>query len=350
MIIEAIATGKTVDDAVLAACRELGKEREDVEIEILELPKRGFLGLTHIPAKVRAYMEIADPAPAVKPQAKEKIQPPVEKKADSNDESRTRRNAPLKEKAAAPAEVVKETKEAAPQKEKEDLQDDRGNEIPMNQSGETALNYIKTMISLMKIDNVEITAVQYEKAVVIKVTGDGAGAVIGRRGETLDAMQYLCGLCANRCEGDYCRVIIDAGNYRQKRKQTLQQLAKRLANNAVKTGRSVTLEPMNPYERRIIHATVSEIAGAVSTSVGEEPQRCVVIGCEGSPMGSRGRGPRTNNNGQRRPYHNNDRKGGPRQGGNSQRREKPQPYKESSVRETAPSEASDQPLYGKIEL
>jgi spoIIIJ-associated protein len=146
------------------------------------------------------------------------------------------------------------------------------------------------------------------------------------------------------------RIVIDSGNYRDKRRGTLEQLAKKLANTVIKTGRSTTLEPMNPYERRIIHSTIAEIKGVTSASTGEEPNRCVVISAtdpkpQRSAEGKGGRGGRGGRSGGKR----DDRRGGRggRQGG---RREKPAPYQESSIREVPPAEAANQPLYGKIEL
>ena len=345
MIIEAVATGKTVDEAVDAACAELGMGRDSVEIEVLELPSKSFFGLKHIPAKVRVYIDVEEKAPEVKQEPvpaviKEEAKKERPQKKSVPSEKPKKEKAPAAPKAEAPATAPK-----APAAK--DDSEDRGPEIPMTERGTAAFNYVKEVVAKMGIDNVEITAHQFEKAVVIKVDGEGAGSVIGKRGETLDALQYLSGLCANRCEGDYCRVILDAGNYRMKRKQTLQQLARRLANNAVKSGRSITLEPMNPYERRIIHATVSEVKGATSMSLGDEPQRYVVISAEGAPIRERRSGGRNNNDrrGPKKPFRGDrsDRR-------NSGRREKKEPYKETSIREEAPKEALDQPLYGKIEL
>ena len=137
----------------------------------------------------------------------------------------------------------------------------------------------------------------YEENVRLQLSGEQIGGVIGRRGETLDAIQYLASLVANRGEGEYIRLSIDSGNYREKRARTLEALARKLANQAVRTGRSITLEPMNPYERRIIHGAVSTVKGATSSSTGVEPNRRVVIsstvpptgGKDGSRSGGRGR-------------------------------------------------------------
>lgn len=136
--------------------------------------------------------------------------------------------------------------------------------------------------------------------------GQKLGALIGRRGETLDAIQYLASLVANRGEGEYIRLSIDSGNYREKRARTLEALARKLANQAVRTGRSITLEPMNPYERRIIHGAVSSVKGATSSSTGVEPNRRVVISSTVPPTGGKegsregGRGGRNGRSGNRR--------------------------------------------------
>lgn len=200
---ELIKAGKTVDLAIEQACQELGVSRDVIEFEIIDLPKKGFLGLRSYPAKVRVF--------------------------------------------------VKANK------------------------AQTAVDYITKMIRDMGAENFTIEHSQQGENLNITLKGEDLGFVIGRRGETIDAIQYLTGLAINRMDGDYLRITIDSGNFREKREKTLESLAKRLGRNVVKTGRSVTLEPMNPYERRIIHATVSAIEGVTSGSIGEEPNRKVVI-------------------------------------------------------------------------
>lgn len=141
-----------------------------------------------------------------------------------------------------------------------------------------AMEYIQSILSQMGLQGVAVSvSEQTADSAVILLEGESVGTLIGRHGETLDALQYLTGLVANKAEGDYFRVSLDSGNYREKRKKTLESLARRMAISAAKTGRSITLEPMNPYERRIIHSTVQEVEGATSTSIGEEPNRRVVI-------------------------------------------------------------------------
>ena len=315
---EIIVTGKTVDLAIDEACRELNVFREKAEFEIIDLPKKGFLGLKTYPAKVRVF--------------------------------------------------VKEDKE------------------------ELAVEYVTSILHAMGAKDFTIESNKDGDNLNIILKGDDLGFVIGRRGETIDAIQYLASLAINRLDGDYMRITIDSGNFREKREKTLESLAKRLARTAVKTGRSVTLEPMNPYERRIIHATVSTVEGATSSSIGEEPNRRVVISST-NPV------KRYNNNykGKKKPYHKNssyrpngrkpqgerpegeaqegqkkpyvfrpntntkedveNRKRAPRQNNyhGEHKFEDRQPAANDAVRDevprsTAPTEAKDEPLYAKIDL
>ncbi|MBQ5331605.1 MAG: protein jag [Oscillospiraceae bacterium] len=141
---------------------------------------------------------------------------------------------------------------------------------------ETALEYLAEVLSAMGVD-AELVAEEGEEGAVIDIQGDMTGTVIGRRGETLDALQYLASMAANKSDKDYYRISLDSCGYREKRKAILEELAKKIAKTVQRTGRSTTLEPMNPYERRIIHATIGDIEGVTSKSVGEEPYRKVVI-------------------------------------------------------------------------
>jgi spoIIIJ-associated protein len=138
------------------------------------------------------------------------------------------------------------------------------------------MDYIQSVLKELGL-TATLTLEREEGGMRININGDGLGSIIGRRGETLDALQYLASLVSNRRDGDYLRVTVDCGNYRGKRKETLEVLAKKLASQVLKTNVSKTLEPMNPFERRVIHATVSKIEGVTSSSVGEEPNRRVVI-------------------------------------------------------------------------
>lgn len=141
---------------------------------------------------------------------------------------------------------------------------------------ETCRRYLKNIMEKMGID-AEINIATVEEGFFVDIDSSGSGAVIGRRGETLDALQYLTSLVVNKMDGDYKRITLDSCGYREKREETLIQLAEKISNKALKTGRPTTLEPMNPYERRIIHSAVAKVEGVNSKSVGEEPFRKVVI-------------------------------------------------------------------------
>jgi len=353
MIKEVIATGKNYEQALDLGCQQLGLTRADVDFEIIDMGSKGFLGIGNKPAKVRVFIEVPDPKPAEAPKAA----PVADKKAEEKPafiEKKKPQHKPEKkpapEKKAEPvAAETKAEETAAPTEEKRVYN--------IGDKDKIAVAYVSDILKAMGLDQIVVSHTVRDNVVNIKLEGDVSGAAIGRRGETLDAIQYLAGLAANREEGDYVRIVLDSGNYRDKRRVTLEQLAKKLANSVIKSGRSTTLEPMNPYERRIIHATISEINGVTSSSIGEEPNRRVVISstspapqrsAEGKLAGSSdhkgGRGGRGGRSGGKR----DDRKGG--KGGRGPRREKPAPYQESSKREVPPAEAANQPLYGKIEI
>lgn len=145
---------------------------------------------------------------------------------------------------------------------------------------EDAAEYLKKIFREMGVEGVALTIKETKDGAEITANGEDIGLIIGRRGETLGALQYLVSLYINRGRESYFRILLNVGNYREKREVTLQSLARRAALNAVRTGRNTTLEPMSPYERRIIHTAVQNVRGATSWSVGGEPNRCVVIGSE----------------------------------------------------------------------
>lgn len=138
--------------------------------------------------------------------------------------------------------------------------------------------YLRAVLAGLGVEDFTISVTENENGCVISLDGENLGFIIGRRGETLDALQYLTGLVANRADNAYYRVTLDIGNYREKREQALVALARRLGGQTARTGRRNSLEPMNPYERRIIHTTVQGMEGVISWSVGSEPNRHVIIG------------------------------------------------------------------------
>lgn len=168
-----------------------------------------------------------------------------------------------------------------------------------------AVKYIKKVLSAMNVENVTIETTDVENGVQLEINGDGFEEMIGKKGELLDSLQYLASLVSNRLDREYFRISTDCNGFRARRKIQLEELAKKIANNVKKNGRSSALEPMNPYERRIIHAAVSEIEGVTSQSKGEEPYRKVIISST-TPRKYEDRG------GFRK---NNNRNGGGRRGG-----------------------------------
>ena len=203
-------TGKTEEEAINAALRELNLTRDEVSIEIIERAKSGFLRIGASPAVVRVSYEVPDPP---------------------------------KEKDAA-------------------------------EKTEEFLDGLLTRMGTKANINVQK---KEDGSLYVELSGDGMGAVIGRRGETLDALQYLTSLRINKGQDHYTRVTLDTENYRAKREDTLIRLANRMANRAVKTGRKVSLEPMNPYERRVIHSALQPNELVDTHSEGEEPKRHIVI-------------------------------------------------------------------------
>ena len=276
------ATGKTVDEARAKACALLGVQAEDLNVsyEVLEMPqKTGFLGLKLTPAKVRVSVEepdvpaapIVEEAPA--PAAEEKVEAPAEEAAapaPAEDAPAAEQPAAPVEEAAAPAE-----EKAAPAEEAEEV------EVPINieenNKVKAAVDYLKEVITLMGVSDVTFSAVQKGEATIIRLDGEKLGALIGRRGETMESLSYLASLVANRLEGDYIKLGLDVAGYRDKRESDLTALAQRIGAKVRKTGRSFAMEPMNPYERRIIHSAISKMEGVRSESKGEGRDRRVVI-------------------------------------------------------------------------
>lgn len=353
---EYIGTGKTVDEAIEAACAALGCERSEIEFEILALAKKSFFGLRTTPAQVKVTWEDGTPEPrANRPQEgrrEKKAEKPAEKKPEARAEKPKSEPKPEKPKAEKPkAEKAEKPKAEKPAEKKPEIEPMRplpelSDEIPeaVKPKADLAVAYLTEVIGKMDVKDFTITPKMREDTLVLLIEGSDLGVVIGRRGETLDSLQVLTGLAANRGEGDYVRVNLDSGNFREKRTKTLEELAVKMAKNAVRTGRSTTLEPMNPYDRRIIHAAVAGVEGAASTSIGEEPNRRVVI----SSLN-----PRKPQQERRGGHGGRGRRGG--RGGDRRRENRPventAPVSEKPAAPKAPlKEAEDKPLYGKIEL
>lgn len=206
---------------------------------------------------------------------------------------------------------------------------------------EEATAYLRNVLAAMGLPDVEISVKEEETGAGFTLNGDDLGFIIGHRGETLDALQYLASLVANHVEGAYFRLTLDVGSYREKRKETLEALGRKMAYRAVKSGRNSSLEPMNPYERRIIHTAVQTVEGAKSWSEGEDLGRHVVIGPEGGERPQR-RGDRRGPNPGRRNNFDRDRRG-TRPPRTNQRPQAPRA-------EGPKLDDPGAPIYGKIEV
>lgn len=326
MIRKQEATGKTVDEARAKACALLGVQADDLNVscEVLEMPqKTGFLGLKLTPAKVCVSVEEPD-APAAAP-----AEPVVEKKTPVQEAVKA---APVAEEPAAAAAQpeAKAEEPAAPAAEaaaEQPAAEEEEPEVPIvieeNAKIKAAVDYLREVIALMGVENVTFSAVQKGEATIIRLDGEKLGGLIGRRGETMESLSYLASLVANRLEGDYIKLGLDVAGYRDKRESDLTALAQRIGAKVRKTGRSFAMEPMNPYERRIIHSAISKMEGVRSESKGEGRDRRVVIystdpNAVAESANARPRGPRggrdRNGNGRNGGYHRGGERRGDRNG------------------------------------
>ena len=242
-------SAKTVEDAVQAACDALGVDRDDINVsyEVLEFPARKLFKT--IPAKVLVKVE--------EPEAE--VAAPVE-------------TAPAAQPApAAPVEAAPAAEPAPADDTEVEL------DIAADPRLQAAVGYLDPIFRLMGVEDFSFTAFRKGEATILRVTGEHMGALIGRRGETMESLSYLTSLVINRMEGPYIKLGLDVGGYRNKREDDLGALAKRLAERVIRTGCYYEMEPMNPYERHIIHTAVADIEGVRSESKGEGPTRRVVL-------------------------------------------------------------------------
>ena len=264
-------TGKTEEEAINRALEQLKLDRDDVSVEILERAKAGFLGLGSCPAKVRvSYGEDEEPAAPAQPKA-EKVQedkpkaekPRAEKKPA---EKPQRREEPVKKESAPMTEEAQTVK--SPEDLGEEVNDERAQEIRKFLSG---------LLQQMEVQ-AEVKVYLPEKGrYKVFLEGQGLGAIIGRRGETLDAIQQLTNYAVNHGQSKRVRIHVDAEGYRAKREESLQRLAVKVAGKVVKYRKNVALEPMNAYERHVIHTALQDTPSVTTFSIGTEPNRRVVV-------------------------------------------------------------------------
>ena len=266
-------TGKTEDEAIAKALEQLGLDRDDVSVEILERAKSGFLGLGSCPAKVRVtYGPGEEEAPAApvreEPEAVQLPKAEMSREREKKAEKRTeKKEKPVRrQEPAAPAVPAEKT--VRPVDNGEEVDDEKAQAIKAFLSG---------LLTQMEVPT-DIHVYQPEKGrYKVILEGQGLGALIGRRGETLDAIQQLTSYAVNRSGSGRVRVQLDAENYREKREQSLQHLARKVAAKVTKYRRSVTLEPMNAYERHVIHTALQDVPGVTTYSTGTEPNRRVIV-------------------------------------------------------------------------
>ncbi|MBP0987072.1 MAG: protein jag [Oscillospiraceae bacterium] len=289
-----IFTAPTLEEAKQKAADAFGAPISEITFQVLEEPKRSLLG--GLFGKKEEYrVEASYTAPAAAEASVETAAPAVSE--------------PVTEAPAA--------EEAVSAVFEDEADDDAKPEVPEEiqlEKMQIGAAYLEQVLAQLAPE-VKCTG-KLENGISFSLEGNGAGSLIGRRGDTLDALQYLTSMVANRGDKDYVRLTIDTCGYREKRRKALQELAQRISKSVLRTGRSVALEPMNPYERRIIHSAVTEIEGVSSHSSGEEPNRKVIITNDSAPEYKRddrnARGIRDNK------FNRNDRRGG--RGGRDGRR------------------------------
>ena len=274
-----VVTGKTIDLAIEEALNTLGLTRDDVSVQVLATPKAGFLGLGATPAKVEVTYEAPDPKPISalgsasrsKPKAKKPVEAPkVEEK-------------PVAPKAEAPkaevkAEPVKEEKKPEPVKEEKKPAEPKVYTPAEPGSVEEKIEvFLKGLLEHMGSDAVPHCQKADKDTYNVELVGADLGYLIGRRGDTLDALQHLANYSVNRNVEGHIRINVDAEEYRAKREDSLCRYARKKAQQVLKAHRRTTLEPMNAYERHMIHATLQDMDRITTYSVGTEPNRRVVI-------------------------------------------------------------------------
>ena len=275
-----VSTGKTIDLAIDAALSQLGLDRDSVSVQVLQKEKAGFLGFGAQMAKVQVTYEVADPEPSA-PAAKSAL--------GSASRSKPRpAAAPVKKPEAPKAEVKKEAPKAAPKKEApKQPKPERKSEAPKEpkvfapaEAGsveEKIETFLKGLLEHMDSQAVPHAVKGEDNTYRVELVGEDLGFLIGRRGDTLDAIQHLCNYSINRDVEGHIRINVDAEDYRAKREESLRKYARKKAQQVLKVRRRTTLEPMNAYERHVIHATLQEMDNITTHSTGTEPNRRVVI-------------------------------------------------------------------------
>ena len=299
-----IATGKTIDLAVDSALAQLGLTRDDISYEVLALPKAGFLGFGAQPAKVQVTYEVPDPVvvpekpksalgsasrskPKVKPvtekkpeQPKQPEAPKAEKKAEPVKAEPVKTEAPKAEKPKKERKMEQPKTPKAPKAPKEPREVKAPRAYTPAEPGSTEEKieiFIKGLLEHMDSKAVPHAFKENDNTYFVELVGEDLGYLIGRRGDTLDAIQHLANYTVNRGVEGHIRINVDAESYREKREDSLRRYARKKAQQVLKARRRTTLEPMNAYERHVIHAALQDMENITTHSTGTEPNRRVVI-------------------------------------------------------------------------
>ena len=280
-------SGKTVDDAIIEAATTLGIASSELDIEVVNKGTSGFLGLGAKPAviKARPKQEVSDEinetlANAKKPRTKKTDKKKAEKKPVETQTADVQPKKEVKEEKAAPKKEFTDLNDELDEfmaKGEEEVQNLEPAEIDDSIIDETKA-YLEKLFAAMEMEaTIDISLDKMTRTMSIDVEGPEMGIIIGKRGQTLDSLQYLISLYINKKSETYIRVKLDTENYRERRRETLENLAKNIAFKVKKSRRPFSLEPMNPYERRIIHSTLQGDKYVQTKSEGEEPYRKVVV-------------------------------------------------------------------------
>ena len=275
-----VTTGKTIDLAIEAALTQLGLNRDDVSVQVLAQAKPGFLGLGATPAKVEVTYDAPDPRPksalGSASRSKPKVKP-VPKAEEGKPEAPKAEAKPATPKAEIKPESPKPEKKAAPEAEKKPAAPKVYAPAQPGSVEEKIEVFLKGLLEHMNSDAVPHAWKEDNNTYNVDLVGNDLGYLIGRRGDTLDALQHLANYSINRSVDGHIRINVDAEEYRQKREESLCRYARKKAQQVLKAHRRTTLEPMNAYERHVIHAALQDMDRITTYSVGTEPNRRVVI-------------------------------------------------------------------------
>ena len=263
-------TGRSEEDAIAAALFQLGLERDDVSVEVIERAKSGFLGFGGNPAKVRVSYEVEEetPTPVKKEEPKPVVKAPVEKPAAP---------APAPKAKPIPKAEAKQEAKLQPKDEVIIAKEEAAPAAGDDAKAERIRAFLNGLMEHLQVNATPEITVTPEGGYKVVLQGQGLGAIIGRRGETLDAIQQLTNYAVNHGQSKRVRIHIDAENYRAKREESLQRLAVKVAGKVVKYRKNVTLEAMNAYERHVIHTALQDYPGVTTYSTGTEPNRRTVV-------------------------------------------------------------------------